>query len=283
MHVYTYTAGEQGLFVNSYLVELEGGVLAIDGSLLVSDARAFRARLDALRKPLLGVFVTHAHPDHFNGVGELVAGTDAPVYATADVKRVIEEIAEPKRAQWGPVYGDEWPAETRFPDAVLADGETLRLDGVAVSTWEVGPCESHAEAVFTVTAGDAPPVAFIGDLAYSGMHSYNADGHSAAWLRALDAAGEQLRGVARLYPGHGEPGGSELLDRQREYLLMERECVARLAGGRPSLTDAEKAKLEARMAAFAPLSPLRWLIGLSADAVAAELAAETTDAAAVGA
>src|SRR5215208_612201 len=103
--IYTYTAGANGLFVNSYLVEADDGVVAIDGSLLVSDARAFRARLDALHKPLLAVLVTHGHPDHFNGVVELVRGQgDVAIYATPEGKAVIDEVAEPKRAQWSPTY-----------------------------------------------------------------------------------------------------------------------------------------------------------------------------------
>jgi predicted nuclease with RNAse H fold len=35
-----------GLFVNSYLVEGSEGVVAIDAPLLLSDGRAFRARLE---------------------------------------------------------------------------------------------------------------------------------------------------------------------------------------------------------------------------------------------
>ena len=77
---------------------------------------AFRARLDALHKPLLAVLVTHGHPDHFNGVVELVRGQgDVPIYATPEGKAVIDEVAEPKRAQWSPTYGDEWPTRDRLP------------------------------------------------------------------------------------------------------------------------------------------------------------------------
>ena len=54
----TYRSGEAGLFVNSYLVEGTEGVVAIDAPLRLSDGRAVRARLDALRTPL-GVLVTH--------------------------------------------------------------------------------------------------------------------------------------------------------------------------------------------------------------------------------
>ena len=48
--------------------------------------------------------------------------------------------------------------------------------------------------------------------------------------------------------------------------------MRRLADGRPKLTDAAKEDLERVMTAFAPDLPLTWMIGLGADAVAAELA-----------
>jgi predicted nuclease with RNAse H fold len=45
--VHTYRSGESGLFANSYLVEGTKGIVAIDAPLLLSDGRAFRARLEA--------------------------------------------------------------------------------------------------------------------------------------------------------------------------------------------------------------------------------------------
>jgi glyoxylase-like metal-dependent hydrolase (beta-lactamase superfamily II) len=274
--IYTYTAGANGLFVNSYLVETDDGVVAVDGSLLVSDAHAFRARLDALHKPLLAVLVTHGHPDHFNGVIELVRGQgDVPIYATPEGRAVIDEVAESKRAQWTPTYGEEWPKETAYPNAVVDDGEVLALGGLRIRAHELGPCESASEAVYVVEAADdGPPVAFTGDLFYNAHHSYNADGFTGAWLDALDRAAALLAGIDTLYPGHGRPAGPEALDAQRRYQLMLRETVRNLAGGEPSLSDAAKEQLTARMSAFLPDPALAWLVGLSADAVAAELANE---------
>lgn len=279
--IFTYTAGEAGLFVNSYLLETDEGVVAIDGSLLVSDSRAFRARLQATKKPLLAVLVTHGHPDHFNGIVELVRDTpDVPIYATAQGKQVIEEVADAKRAQWGPIYGDEWPSETVPPDHVVGDGESLDLGGVRVRAHEVGPCESASEALFVVEAAGAAPVAFTGDLFYDGYHPYNADGFSGAWLDALDRAAALLDGVSVLYPGHGRPAGIGAIGRQREYQLMLREAVRNLARGESVLSEGAKEQLVARMARFWPDAGLQWLVGLSADPVAAELAREPQTAAA---
>ena len=116
--VHTYRSGETGLFVNSYLVEGADGVVAVDTPLLLSDGRAFRARLEALKKPLLGVLITHPHPDHYNTTTELLAGADVPVIAHRDVDSEIRANDDAKRAQWGPMFGDEWPASATFPDRI---------------------------------------------------------------------------------------------------------------------------------------------------------------------
>jgi hypothetical protein len=81
-----------------------------------------------------------------------------------------------------------------------------------------------------------------------------------------------LAGVSTLYPGHGDPTGPQLFADQRRYLLYYREVIGRLAEGNPALSDSAKAELGVAMQAFLPDAPLTWMIGLGADAVAAELA-----------
>jgi glyoxylase-like metal-dependent hydrolase (beta-lactamase superfamily II) len=264
------------LYVNSYLVEGESGVVVVDTSLLVSDIDALRARLRALQKPLLAILVTHAHPDHFNGVLDLVKDKEVPVYATAGVGRAIEEIADAKRAQWSPVYGAEWPAETYYPNSLLADGAQVQLEDMSFTVRETGPAESHADSYLLMNTKESAAVAFTGDLAFHGTHPYTADGHSGAWLDALDVLNRELAGTAVLYPGHGDPAGLELLADQRRYLLYYRELIRRLSGGEPALSEAAKSELSRAMRAFLPDAPLRWMIELGADAVAAELAAART-------
>jgi glyoxylase-like metal-dependent hydrolase (beta-lactamase superfamily II) len=271
LRIHSYTAAEPGLFVNSYLLETADGVVLVDASLLVSDARALAARLAALRKPLLAVFVTHAHPDHFNGL-PYVAGDDVPVYATTAVSETIARIAEPKREQWEPLYGDEWPDRYRVPDHPLAGDGAVDVGGLRVEVRDLGAAESHADSYLLVHAAGRR-AAFIGDLAFEGVHAYLADGHTAGWLDALDRLTDELSGV-RLYPGHGAPSGAGLFADQRRYLLMYREAVRRLAAGAPALTEAQKQELTQAMTRFLPGAPLEWLVAVSADAVAAELAGE---------
>jgi glyoxylase-like metal-dependent hydrolase (beta-lactamase superfamily II) len=273
--VHTYRSGEIGLFVNSYLVEGSDGVVAIDAPLLLSDGHAFRARFEALGKPLLGVLVTHPHPDHYNTVTELVAGEPVPVMAHSDVDREIRAKDDAKRAQWGPIFGKEWPASATFPDRTVADEETVELGDLRFTAWDFGPCESESQTVWLLGDGDT---AFVGDLAFNGTHAYLADGHTDAWLRALDRAEEALAGVHTLYVGHGPPGEPAIFAEQRRYLLMVREAIARVAGGRGELSEDEANRVASLMERYLPGAPLGWLISAGAPAVAAELARDAAPA-----
>ena len=270
--VHNYRSGETGLFVNSYLVEGADGVVAIDAPLLISDGRAFRARLEALKKPLLGVLVTHPHPDHYNTITELVAGEEVPVIAHRDVDREIRAKDDAKRAQWKPMFGDEWPASATFPNRTVADEESVEYGDLRFTAWDFGPCESESETVWLLDGGDT---AFVGDLAFNGTHAYLADGHTDAWLAALDRADEALAGVRTLYVGHGPPAAPAVLADQRRYLLMAREAIARVAGGRAQLTEEEANRVTNLMERYLPSAPLSWLVGAGAAAVAAEFAPMT--------
>jgi glyoxylase-like metal-dependent hydrolase (beta-lactamase superfamily II) len=273
--VHTYRSGESGLFVNSYLVEGAEGVVAIDAPLLLSDGRAFRARYAALKKPLLGVLITHPHPDHYNTITELLGAEHVPVIAHVDVDRELRAKDEAKRVQWRPMFGDEWPASATYPSRTVADEETVQLGDLRFTAWDFGPCESDSETVWLLDDGD---IAFVGDLAFNGTHAYLADGHTHAWLDAIDRAQEALAGVRTLYVGHGAPAVPAVLAEQRRYLLMVREAIGRVADGRAELADDETNRVVSLMERYLPGAPLGWLVGAGASAVAAELAQETAAA-----
>jgi glyoxylase-like metal-dependent hydrolase (beta-lactamase superfamily II) len=123
MIIHSYTAAEPGLFVNGYLLETTDGVILVDSTLLMDDAYALGAR----HTPLLAAFVTHAHPDHFNGRPSAVP-EDVPVYASARVAGTIERIAVPKREQWQPVYGDQWPDTYRVPEQLAGSVQVADVE-----------------------------------------------------------------------------------------------------------------------------------------------------------
>lgn len=270
--IHRFDAGEAGLYVNAYLVETPQGVVAIDATLTESSSRALRALVDSLGKPLLAVLLTHGHPDHYNGVTNLIAGAAAPVpvVATAGVDSVIRASDAAKEIQWRPTFGDEWPAHRTFPTRIARDGEWLTFGGATFTVHALGPGESHHDA-YGMLEGPAR-AAFVGDLVLHGVHAYTADGHTIEWLATLERLATDLAGVEHVYPGHGDPGGPELLAWQTAYLTEYRAAVGDLARGRRTLTEVQKAALVERMQRHLPSGRLAFLIAMGADAVAGELA-----------
>lgn len=276
-HLHTYTAGPGGIFANAYILETAHNTVVVDATLTVSDARQVRARVDAIGKPLAAIFITHGHPDHYNGITELLAGLSGiPIYATAGVDRVIRQWDARKEQQWKGMFGDEWPAKRTFPDHRVDSEQSVTIDGVRFTVHDLGPGESHEDAYWIASNG-AETFAFVGDLVFNGEHAYVSDGHTTEWLANLERVRAPLAGL-QLYPGHGAAGGSELFDAQKAYLETFRAEVKRLSNGRPQLSEGEKAELVTRMSAYLPAGKLTFLITAGADAVAAELAGVTTTA-----
>ena len=106
--------------------------------------------------------------------------------------------------------------------------------------------------------------AFVGDLVYSRMHGFFADGFYEPWLANIARARRELSPETTFYPGHGEPGASrELLDWQEGYIRTFVGAV-RSTAGQHTLTDqAVSEMVTATMKAYLPSEDLLFLMQLS--------------------
>lgn len=165
--VHTVASGPETFLTNAFLVETAESLVAVDTMMTVSDARTLRRHVDAIGKPLKAVLVTHGHPDHYNGTGELLEGLGKiPVIATVGVARTMRRTDDAKELRWRPVFGEEWPRERTFPDRFISDGETLAFDGVPFAVRELGPGESLCDLVWAVGTGSR--AIFAGDVVFGG-------------------------------------------------------------------------------------------------------------------
>lgn len=265
VHIHRHATGLPVL-VNAYLVETGEGIVAIDGTLTVSDGRALRARVKELGQPLLAVLVTHAHPDHYGGVVELVASDDVPVFATAGVDAVIRRDDAVKEQTLRPMIGDEWPRERMLPTAPVSDGATLDFGGASFTVLDLGPGESPHDSIWLL--GDDRGTVFLGDQIYGRMHAYLADGFHDRWLANLDRVEAELHADTTLYNGHGGPVTPVEFAWQRRYVETFLDEV-RLADW--TQRETAKATVVERMTAFLPSDELRFLMELSIEPVAAAL------------
>jgi glyoxylase-like metal-dependent hydrolase (beta-lactamase superfamily II) len=271
--VTVFRSPEAGIFSNAYLVETAQHVVVIDATLLESTSKALRGRLEAIHKPLAAVLITHGHPDHYNGITNILNGEQVDVVSTKPVDHVIREYDAAKEQQWRPTFGAEWPAKRTFPNRTLDDGGSIVVDGVKFTVHELGPGESHADSYWLVQAGGRR-IAFIGDVVLDHVHAYMSDGHSKRWLKNISRLRRELKGVESIYPGHGDADGVALLDWERGYLEKYRTEVAALAKGNASLSEDDKKMLVQKMKEYLPNDRLEFLIALGADPVAAELKSE---------
>jgi glyoxylase-like metal-dependent hydrolase (beta-lactamase superfamily II) len=252
--------------VNAYLVETPGGIVAVDSTLAVSDARALRRRADDLGKPLRAVLITHAHPDHYGGAVELVGSDEIPVIAAGGVDEVIRRDDEIKEGVLRPMFGDEWPRERRFPTETVSDGESVDFDGIAFTLMDLGPGESPHDSVWLV--GDERQVAFAGDTAYQQMHCFLADGYWESWLANIKRLRTELADASQVHFGHGDPTATSPFDWQERYINSFVEAIQEADW---SDLDAAKAQVVGRMTEYVSGGELQFLMELSIEPVAAKL------------
>jgi glyoxylase-like metal-dependent hydrolase (beta-lactamase superfamily II) len=265
---------EAGLFpVNAYLVETGTSVVVVDATLGVSDGKRLRSRVEALKKPLAAVIITHSHPDHYGGVTSFLDGADVPVYAVAGVNEVIRRDDAKKEQILRPMFGDEWPAARTFPTRVVQGGERVAIADAVFTVTDLGPSESPHDSLWRLES-DGPPQVFVGDLVYSHMHAFLADGFFDRWLINLERATRELPADATLFMGHGQPvTGHAILDWQANYIRRFLEAL-QSAVKHGLQGDALADAVTARMKELLPNDDLLFLMRLSVEPMRHRLALE---------
>jgi glyoxylase-like metal-dependent hydrolase (beta-lactamase superfamily II) len=246
-------------------------VLGEEAALLVDtlwDERLAREMLVAMAgvqqsRPLRFVFNTHSDGDHWWGNRAVPAGaeilTTRASRETMDADTTPRELARmTKLTGWarrvpGPLRTmsryvhamlapfDFEDVRLRFPDRSFDDEETLDLGARQVRLIKVGPAHTPGDAIVHVP--DAG-VVFAADVLFAGATPVMWFGPLEGWIRALDTL---LTLEADVYvPGHGPPGGAEVVRELRDYMTWLGEVVrAQHAAGRSPL-DAARAVVATR-------------------------------------
>jgi glyoxylase-like metal-dependent hydrolase (beta-lactamase superfamily II) len=263
--IHRFPVQAEGAFVNAYLIETESGVVAVDGLLTVSAAKEMRAALDRLGKLLHAALVTHSHPDHYAGLGEIVAGSDVPIVAPQGVIDTIQGDDAMKDQIVGPMFGDEWPRTRVFPNTPIGDGESMTFDGVEFTVIDLGPSESPHDSPWIL--GTDTKTVFLGDQIYDHKHCYLADGFYVEWLANIEKLRVLFPDDAVFYLGHGGPVGRDMWDWQRGYIELFLDAVSNADW---SVPERAKATVVARMKEYEPSEELQFLMELSIEPVAAQ-------------
>jgi glyoxylase-like metal-dependent hydrolase (beta-lactamase superfamily II) len=217
VRVHTFTAPEDFLSNSTHIIETEHSLVIVDGQFVVPYATAFRRYADGLGKPIAKVFLSHAHVDHFFGLG--AAFTDVPIAAPAAAITVLRERGEAMRAERAKQYGPMVPDRVVIPQEAVAPGVEV-IDGLKYELDVIGTAECDAQLVITLADFG---VTVVQDLVYSGAHLY-VTRDSEHWMTVLRGL---IDSPAELFlAGHGPVAGKAELQHNIDYLAYARQTFA---------------------------------------------------------
>jgi glyoxylase-like metal-dependent hydrolase (beta-lactamase superfamily II) len=196
------TGSPEGFLVNSTLVSGEKDAVLIDAQFTLADAKKVVDAINASKKHLTHVYVTHSHPDHYFGfVAIREAFPDAKLVALPQTVEEIEATWEAKVAQWKPIYKDAIPDHPIVPEALK--GSSIALEGETLEIAGNQPGDAANNSYVWVASLGA---LVTGDLVYDGVYPWTAETTPEtrqAWSASLD----RLNALTpkRVVPGHQKP------------------------------------------------------------------------------
>ncbi len=230
--VHQFTQGTAGGKANCYWFETRNGPVVVDVPLTTTEAKHL---LGGMPHPYR-IYITAAKPERFGSLAEMTK-PDVPVYTTPAVATEIKNHGDQRLGRLRATVGDEVPTHAEPPVPAIEERTHDMLDEIEVELIPLGPAESEASlAVYLPKTGEL----IAGDVVAGHEHVDLTWGRSVVWqdrIAELKALEPKL-----VYPGHGTPGGPELLDQTLAYLKAFHEIVASHvkpgAPARISATDA---------------------------------------------
>jgi glyoxylase-like metal-dependent hydrolase (beta-lactamase superfamily II) len=199
----------------------EREAVLVDTALTLGDTRELVEMVRASGRELSTVLLTHAHPDHYFGLGVVrQAFPNARVLAR---EVVVDEIStfRGKLLHWQEMYGpDEIPQEMELPDVL--EGDEILLEGTPIEVIDLRRIETLYATAFYLPS---ERTLIAGDLVFADTHAYMCDiADSDPWIAELERVRAE-RPIDRVVPGHGPVGGAELIDAQIRWLEDWREVA----------------------------------------------------------
>ncbi len=234
------TGGEDlpsGWGANAVAVLGEGETLLVDPLVTPVYAREVK-RLLAERGagPVRWVVTTHHHTDHSVGASVFAQeGAEVISHAVAAERMAAEQpgiLAERReKADVRALFADAVPA---VPTRLVTTPLELSVGGVGVVVQPCGP--AHTPGDLRVDLPDLG-VVVTGDLVFHGYHPNLEHADLAGWKRGLADLLREPSGTV-FVPGHGVPGGREVVEEQLAWFEAAEEEVRRsvAAGFAPDRT-----------------------------------------------
>jgi glyoxylase-like metal-dependent hydrolase (beta-lactamase superfamily II) len=228
------TPQNQGMMANVLFVVTSAGVVVIDsgGSLQIGQM-AIRMIRKVTPKPVIAVFNTHYHGDHWLGNHAFAVeyGRKLPIYALSGTKEKIEGA---EGNLWRSLM-ERWTNQATLgtqvvaPNRTVQSGQTLQFGNISLAMHHYGTCHTPSDLCVQVIQDR---LTAIGDIAMSNRIANMDEGSFAGTFKYYDAlrtaVGQQL-----WVPGHGE-AAPDLLQTYGEFMAgIWEPCLKAVSDGAP--------------------------------------------------
>jgi glyoxylase-like metal-dependent hydrolase (beta-lactamase superfamily II) len=223
-----FFSDESGFEVASVIITGETDAVLIDAQWTLSNAHRVVAEILETGKYLKTIYVTHAHPDHYFGLGPIAeAFPKARVIALPEVARIINKQFFGKIEHWEQTIGI-----TNTPR------KAVDIESLTENSFEL---EGHRIEVLPEIMGDLkyntvvwiPSIKTLygSDILFNQAHPFTCEvtaEERQQWIRDI----ERLEGMGAevVIPGHQKPGmpfDNSSYSFTREYLVATEEELAR--------------------------------------------------------
>ena len=206
----------------------------------MSEAKKLKDEVKKINKPILGVIITHPHPDHIGRTEILLNGTiNVPVYSTRSVYDIMKNDTGGLIALAKEFHGNDYADNIVLPSNLINSDTNVTIDETVYSFKDIGPGEAGD---MTLIYLPAQRILFTGDMVNNDMIPFLAEGRSLDWIKQLEYIIHNYSHVKFLYPGHGQYESAKiLLDKQLSYInkfrsLVEQQLQSDAEGGDESST-----------------------------------------------
>ena len=221
--IHTYIAGEDSFGDATHIIESPNYLTIIDTQYTIPYSREFRRYADSLSKPIAGVIISHAHPDHYFGLS--TAFSDVPSYALEEVRDDIMKNGPTMISESKQSLKDLVPDKVKVPDRVLYPGE-ITVDGVRYRYKKYNKAEADTQLVIELPDFNTVIVQDAVSNKYHPWMGQWTDG----WIRLLNMLSIEYKNDTNVLVGHGNPGSPNLYNKMKQYLIYADKTIKNSKG-----------------------------------------------------
>jgi glyoxylase-like metal-dependent hydrolase (beta-lactamase superfamily II) len=220
---------------NNVFIEMKDYLIVVDANFPSGARLAMEAAKRISNKPVKYVFDTHHHGDHAYGNS---LWTEAGA-TTLAYRGVVDEMKRYEPARWqAAARGRKDVAEMHLaapepPKQTFDQSPFILKDATReVRFYYFGWAHTRGDGFVYLPK---EKVLCTGDVVVNGPYNFTSDANVGNWPAVIRSA--QKLDVERVLPGHGGPGGREILEGQRQFFEELHYTVANAIQQRRKLTD----------------------------------------------